>query len=739
MKLSALLAILLVSAWSGVDANTQANTNQLTISAPFADQTVTPTSQIELHLSRALLPNEGRMAVFLGSTDITGLIETSATRLGYRPWPLPLPLGDNRVTVFLVSPKGEWKQIAQFAVRVTGGAKALQSQSRTEALDQTSAGPSPTQTRQERRGLPLIPSLTITTRSQPAMWHTPALPRTERTTFSAFALQSSLQTNVQRSAFGWQSQFDIVGSSFKPETLRYGLLNNKAPNIDLSGYLMQFRLGKVNMNAGHFTYGSNKHLISDFASRGLTLSLPINKHADFSVAAVNGTNIVGWDNFFGLDERDHQVVSGKLGYELFPERRGGLRLEASILSGSLLPLSNYNQGNINDAEKSRGASLRVRASDPAQRWQLDAGFARSRSTNPNDPLLNPAGERVGVRAATRNAWYLETSYKLLSDVALTSNTKASLQLNFQLERVDPWFRSVAVDLQPNKLFRQIGLVANIGELTAVYAQQRFNDNLDDVPSLLKTLTRRHSIMLGLPLTALLGEPQDGEGMAWLPHLLYSYDHTHQFGAGIPLNADFKEPQIPNQVGINHTLTAEWQSRRWRYAYRLNHSTQDNFGLNRADAQMRNWVNGLTLGFSPHTAFDVNFDLNLEQTLNRDENANKDRRRSDRTLRFGLLANWRPTARMTLSANWANTGMRSRGDLSLASANRNAQLDLQWTWRFLGHSQTDSETPAVLRAKLRGQFFLRYIQRLTRSNNELLKQNEFRRSDALNLGLSFTFF
>jgi hypothetical protein len=739
MKLSALLAILLVSAWSGAYANTQANTNQLTISAPFADQTLAPHSQIELYLSRALSPNEGRLAVLIGSTDITGLIETSSTRLRYCPWPLPLPSGDNKVTVFLISPNGEWRQIAQFTVKVTGGADASQPEAQAEALDQTSSGPSPTQTQHERRGLALIPSLTITTRSQPGVWHTPALPRHERTPFSGFALQSSLQTNLQGKAFEWQSRVDIVGSSFKPETLRYGLLNNKAPNIDLSGYLMQLRLGKVNLNAGHLAYGSHKHLISDFASRGLTLSVPINKHADFSVAAVNGTNIVGWDNFFGLDERDHQVVSGKLGYELFPERRGGLRLEASVLSGSLLPLSNYNQSNINDAEKSRGASLRVRASDPAQRWQLDAGFARSRSTNPNDPLLNPAGEKIGVRPATRNAWYLETSYKLLSDVALTSNTKASLQLNFQLERVDPWFRSVAVDLQPNKLFHQIGLVANIGELTAVYAQQRFNDNLDDLPSLLKTLTHRHSIMLGLPLTALFGQPQDGEGMAWLPRLSYSYDRTHQFGAGVPLNADFKEPQIPNQVGINHTLTAEWQSRRWRYTYRLNHSTQDNFGSNRADARMRNRVNGLTLGFSPHPAFDVNFDLNLEQTLNRDVNANKDRRRSDRTLRFGLLANWRPTARMILSANWANTGVRSMGDLSLASANRNAQLDLQWTWRFLGSSQTDSERPAALRAKLRGQFFLRYTQRLTRSNNELLKQNEFRRSDALNVGLSFTFF
>ncbi len=57
---------------------------------------------------------------------------------------------------------------------------------------------------------------------------------------------------------------------------------------------------------------------------------------------MNGPSIVGWGNFFGLDRRDHQVVSGKVGFEMLANRPGGLRAEASVLRGSLLPLNNFN-------------------------------------------------------------------------------------------------------------------------------------------------------------------------------------------------------------------------------------------------------------------------------------------------------------------------------------------------------------------------------------------------------------
>ncbi len=90
----------------------------LVVNAAFAGQTLSPRSQLELRLSRPLLPAEGRLAVFIAMTDVTDLIETNGTRLRYRPYPLPLQGGENRVAVYLVSADRGWKEIASFSFRV---------------------------------------------------------------------------------------------------------------------------------------------------------------------------------------------------------------------------------------------------------------------------------------------------------------------------------------------------------------------------------------------------------------------------------------------------------------------------------------------------------------------------------------------------------------------------------------------------------------------------------------------
>jgi hypothetical protein len=700
---------------------------------------------LELRLNRAAQPSEGALAVFVGSTDVTSLIEATATSLRYRPWPMPLPSGETKVTIYLVAPNREWRRLAEFTLRVAGGAKAAQFQppEQTQTPAETPSGQTP-QVAPAESGFAIIPSLAITAKSQPGSGYAPATARPARAKFTDFTLQGSFKSNIERKMFGLQSHFDVVGSSYRPEALRHGILGAKAPKIDLSGYLMQFRLGSTNFNAGHINYGSNRYLINNFASRGLSLSQPLGKRADFSVAAMNGANIVGWGNFFGLDRRDHQVVSGKLGYEVLEKRPGGLRLEASVLSGSLLPLASFNQNRINDAEKSRGAGLRVSATDEAQRLQLDAGFTRSRSVNPHDPLLDPTQKALGVRPTTSGAHYFDINYKPLQDVALTDNAKVGLQVNFQHEQVAPLFRSVAADTQNNKLFNQAGLVANIGAVIATYSHARFNDNLDDIPSLLKTLTRRHSFTISAPLASLIGpsaaaDQPPAQSSMWLPQLSFTYDRTRQFGADVPINSDFKVAQLPNQLSVNYLLSVEWQSRRWRYSYRLNYSSQVNFGSNRDDTKLDNLVNGLTVGFNPHMAFDINLDVSVENFLNQDNNDNKDKRRDNRTLRFGFFANWRPAGRMTVTTNFSNTGMRSFGDLSLASSSRNTQFNIQWSWRFLGRKNAEQEQAPRFMGKLQGQWHIRYAHRYARSRNELQKLYDFNRGNTLNTGLSFTLF
>jgi hypothetical protein len=115
------------------------------------------------------------------------------------------------------------------------------------------------------------------------------------------------------------------------------------------------------------------------------------------LAALNGTSIVGWNNFFGLDRRKHQILSATLGFEFIGQRPGGLRLLAT---------------------------------DKAQRLKLEGGFTRSLFSNPSDPLLNLNQPVVPVKEMTRSAYYLDTSYALLHNLKL----RAGINTNWRMTR-----------------------------------------------------------------------------------------------------------------------------------------------------------------------------------------------------------------------------------------------------------------------------------------------------------------
>lgn len=756
------LAVLL--ACVHVSARAQA---PLLIKASFAGKpTVTPLERIVLSFNRPLATTEGKVAIFVGVTDMTALFTGTAQGFVSVPRAFPWPAGEHPLTLYLVSSRTGWRQLAHFTLRVAAPTSAASApatptqptapkpklspastnastNSSTQASTDSAATPAATTAAAQKRfgfdKLEVKPALTLTTEAQPASSNTPLTLRPARPTYTDVLLQGGLQTDVLRGGFHVQTQFDLVGSSFQGGALRFGQLGRSAPQLDLSSYLMQFETSRAKLQVGHLSYGTNRYLIDSFSSRGLSFTMPFAKGADFSVASMNGTSIVGWDNFFGLDQRQHQLVSGTLGYDFLPARPGGLRLEASVLGGSLLPQTNVNQGAINDAEKSRGAGLRLIAASATERWRLDVGFVRSRHTNPADQLLEQGNKVVTVIPLTRNARYLDSSYYLWRDVPLNATTKASLQVTYHHERLDPFFRSLGASPLANKQLNHAGLVAQVGEVQVTYAQMRFHDNLENLASMLKSLTRHDALQAGLPLTALMtalfGQPP--AGAQWLPRLSYAYERTQQRAAFLPINAGFSAAQLPNQAATNQTLSAEWQTGAWRYGYRANFSAQRNFGVGRSGAQLFNLVHGLTLGFAPLTRLELNFDLSNEALTSKDDDEEKDRRRLDRNWRFGSSLNWRMTARSTVMLSYANTLANSFGDRSLGSNSRNANLNVQWQWQFLGNAEADAEKRPW--QKVTAQAFVRYGRQTGRSFNELFNLATQQRGQTLNAGLIFTLF
>ncbi len=723
-------AIASPAAERGPGASSQAPAQGLVVTANFTDQEVDASFAIAFNLSRPLQASEGRLAVLIGQTDFTNLFTPSGNGMSYLPRILPLPAGESSVRVFLVTPSDEWSELTQLTLRVKTPAPADAAPGQPGGQAQSSAA-APAQTTSAKKYI-FTPSLTLGMKSQMAERHFPEANRPERPTFADMTLQASLKSEITNGWFGNQMQFDLVGSEFRKEALRFASLGENAPKVDLSSYLMQFQFSKAKFQAGHATFGTNRHLINGFGSRGLTLSIPLGKRSDLSVAALNGSSIVGWNNFFGLDRRKHQILSATLGFEFIGQRPGGLRLEAAALSGSLQPIAGFNQGVINDAEQSKGGSLRLLATDKAQRLKLEGGFTRNLFSNPSDPLLNQSQPVVPVKETTRSAYYLDTSYALLQNRKLSEKTTANLRLNYRLESVDPLFRSVAATTQADRFQHELEITGAVGEITATVSHQQFHDNLADIPSLLTTLSRRYVVVISLPLASLAPHGTDGTDGAnrrdqfsrRLPRLGYTMNRIHQFGRALPLNAGFNDPsQIPDQISENHDFSSEWQFQNWRLTYRFNRSFQDNRQQGRVLADLLNQIHGVILGLTPHTAFDLNFDLNVESAKSFETS------RVDRTLRAGLNANWRMTPRMTINVTASNT---LAGDLDRRiTRSRNTEFDLQWSYQF-------TRGEAGWR-KVQGQFFIRYADRYARTRDLIFGLDNLTRLKTLNGGINFVFF
>lgn len=690
-----------------------ATTQNLIVNVNFAGKDWVASGElIEVRTNRPLLSPEGTLAVFLGYTDITTLFDPREKALRYSKQALPLPSGEHTLVVYLVSNINEWKELGKFPLRIK------------EAKDSDTNTTGSTPKNEGREHLfdtfEIKPSLTLNLKAESTVVFFPNINRPDRLNFTDLTVQGSVQTNLTRGGLNHQNQFEFVGTTFQKGALRFGERNNDAPQIDLASYTLQTQVKKLKVLFGHHSYGSNRYLIDNFSSRGMNVTLPLGSRFDFSFNATNGTSIVGWNNFSGLAQRKHKIIAATVGSEIFSSHPGWLRLEVGVLRGSLLPLNNFNQRNLTDAETSHGVGGRIVATDSKGRLRLDAGYARSRFGNPADQLLSQGFSIVPVRETTRNATYADVSYQILKDRSVSKDNKVNLSFAFRFNRVDPLFRSVAVFTQADRLDSQYELSGNFGEITAGIVHNRLNDNLDDVPSILKTLTRRNGFTLGVPLVSVLAKTHPYS--SWLPRLSYNYDRTHAFGAFLPINSGFALTHVPDQASTNHNFNAEWAHDSLRFGYRYNNSFQDNREVGREVADFRTQVNALTFGIKPQRRLDLNFDLSSEQILN------LEMQRLDRALRLSFGSNLQTTSKSILAANVSSN---LAGDDLNISRNRSIDFDLQWSWRF--GLEKDKYR------KVQGQFFIRYANRYARAQDRLFLFNNLTKLQSLSAGLSITLF
>ncbi len=136
MKIIILVAILVGSALSSSRNILASSDPDLSMTASFeAGQPVLPSEQIELLLSRPLRERESRIAILIGTTDLSALFVLDKLRLRYNSKVWPLPLGQSELTAYLVSSNDEWKEIARFTLLVNNEKQSSQERSKLAAQD----------------------------------------------------------------------------------------------------------------------------------------------------------------------------------------------------------------------------------------------------------------------------------------------------------------------------------------------------------------------------------------------------------------------------------------------------------------------------------------------------------------------------------------------------------------------------------------------------------------------------
>lgn len=695
----------------------------LTISGNFIGRAfVAPGDPLEFTLSRAMLPGEGKLAVMIGRMDVTNLLTETATGFRYLPSPVALPLGVTDVVVYRITPGDVWQELARFPVQVSVSETSTQAPNPPPTQNAVPQPPSSSSTaKPEKTTFQGKPTLTLGLTSHAAETHFPDASQPPQPSAADYTLQGNLQSSWQSPRVSVQNQFDVAGSSVQNQALRFGLRGQDAPKVDLSNYSMAFQVGRATLQAGQMPFGTHRHLINVFPSRGVSLTVPVQRRVSVTLGALNGTNIVGWDNFFGLSTQDHRMVFGTLGLELIPTRPGGLRFEATLMDGSVQPIQGFNQGVVNDASKSRGKGVRLVASDKRQRVRVDGGYSRSRFHNPSDPLLEQGQNVVPVLEDSGDARYLDATWNIVQNKAVSKTKALNLSATYRHEHVDPLYRSLGATTQADRLQNQLDVTSTVGPINILLTHMLGHNNLLALPGLLTVDTRRNALVLAIPTASLLAK-DPSKPSQWLPTISYNLDQVHQAGRGFPSIGFLNLTQVPDQMSTNQNASVDWQLGRYRAAYRVNRSFQDNRQVGRELADLLNMVNGFSLG----GALRKNLDLGYDQTIESAHNV--EQQRIDRLYRSGVNLNWRMTKDSVLTALVSGT---LAGDVQQTSERRNAEVDCQWSYR-LAYDKGNIR-------KVQSQLLVRYANRYASTIDNLFGVRGLTKIQTLNVGVSVTFF
>jgi hypothetical protein len=693
------------------------------------------------------LPAQTEIAVFLGDLDITSQIQREGQELVYKSTLLPLPIGEQTLTVYRTTTPDRWEPVATFAVKITPNSSQIAAQTGESGKSPTPApspAPSPSSNDDESPAATTSPDptstpattsattpdpttpigfstkLNVNIKSQLAESRSPDAGVSPRPTFLDADFTGELSALYPIGTGKLQGKVNLVGTTFRPEALRFNELQERAPLVDLSAYSIDFTDGDNKVAVGNVCFGNNPLLVSNVCTRGVTANLKLNNFADLSIGHLSTTAIVGFDNILGIEQENNTLTGATLGVQVANNNAGGVRLETTVMNGSRLPVANFNVGEVVDAETSDGIGFRVTAANDNGRWKADAGFARSTFTSggANDPQLTEGTNTIALQPITKNAWYAETSYDILKDVKLDDKRNIDLSANIKLEQTDPQFGTLGASVNADRLQAQYGINATIAGASIQFQHTNSEDNIANLPNLLKTKNNSDTISLNVPLQSVL---QNNSSL--LPTISYSYQRTAQNGAIFAaLNGGFDESsEIPNQLNNTQEIGLEWKfSEALSFDYKFSNTFQDNRQQGREQADFNNTSHQFSVGWQPSQQLRFNLGYNFTNA----QNIERQITRFTQSPTFGVSWEFIPDVTLAVNYNF-NNDSDSIGE----SLTRSNALDLLLTWNFKTNT-FGRENP--------GSVFLRYSGQSNLNSSSIGNVNTNSTINTISTGMSLSF-
>lgn len=553
----------------------------------FAGQSLKRNHVIEVRLSRALTPAEGQIAICIGPLDLSKQTKAiDATNFRAELNGAELPLGQHEVIVHLIR-GDEWLDLAKFKVTVEAdgdsASKGVESRFTVGAKGQI----------HER----------VSGTNKPGA----------RPKFQDLTATGALTWEGKPAGWDIKSGANFTGVSRRAEAPRFSIDGADAIKLDLNDYKGEFTRGDAKIALGHLSYGNHPLLLSNRDSRGVSVGYAITPWLDVSASAIRATSIVGFDDFFGLATVNHRIYASSIGVELIPEKKGLLRTALLFMDARALPQSNVNQGQIPDAEESRGLGLRVVSTDPDGRWKFDALWARSRYVNPVSPVLAQGSDLVPVKPETRDAYQAEASYLLVKGATwLGDKFPINLRGIAHYEYAEPLFKSLGASfLSDQQLMRYSGEL-RVGEVALTLVGSDKNDNVKTIPRILKTGTYEKLVQLAVPLPGLFGTSEMPAN--YLPVMQLESRQVRQYTLRIPDGTNARSSFWPDQRNTTHKAALNWNYEPYTVSYNLEIGDQDNRQPERERADFLIHTHGLTIGWKASDKLNLNVGYNRSRNF-----------------------------------------------------------------------------------------------------------------------------